>query len=187
MTVIPRRFVLESGDVVTLTARDVEERLVRETVFRLWVPDIEAVHKYLTTEQGFEVAAPSLHKGERYGLRKVLSDVWELHLRLYSDGFIDAEVGVRREYLEHLTPRRLNVVYEPFEYYRGVYDKLHIWYSPAGEWVVRVIDHLNVKLREPSTLTPWKPVVIGIVAAGLFTYALSRLSTGGGVEAGQGG
>ena len=47
-------------------------------------------------------------------MRNVLSDVWELHLRLYSDGFIEAEVEVRREYLEHLAPRRLNVVYEAF-------------------------------------------------------------------------
>jgi len=179
ITVIPRRFILESGDVVVLTARDVEEKLTRDTVFRLWVPDVDAVHEYLASKQGFETATPSAYKGEKYSLKKVLSDVWELHLRLYGDGFIDAEVEVRREYLEHLAPRRLNVVYEAFEYYRGVYDKLHLWYAPAGKWVVKVIDHLNVKLREPDTLTPWKPIVLGIVVAGLFAYALSRLAKGG--------
>jgi len=179
ITVIPRRFILESGDVVVLTARDVEEKLTRDTVFRLWVPDVDAVHEYLTSKQGFETATPSAYKGERYSLRKVLTDIWELHLQLYSDGFIDAEVEVGREYLEHPTSRRLNVVYEAFEYYRGVYDKLHLWYVPAGKWVVKVIDHLNVKLREPDTLTPWKPIVLGIVVAGLFAYALSRLAKGG--------
>ncbi len=179
ITVIPRRFILESGDVVVLTARNVEEKLVKNTVFRLWVPDIEAVYSYLINVQSFETATPSTYKGEKYSLRKILSDVWELHLRLYSDGFIDAEVEVRREYLEHLTPRRLNVVYEAFEYYRGVYDKLHLWYAPAGKWVIKVIDHLNIKLREPDTLTPWKPIVLGIVVAGLFAYALSRLAKGG--------
>jgi len=112
-------------------------------------------------------------------LRKVLSDVWELHLRLYSDGFIEAEVEVRREYIEHLASRRLNVVYDAFEYYRGVYDKLHLWYVPAGKWIIKVIDHLNVKLREPGTLTPWKPIVLGVVATGLFVYALTRLTKGG--------
>ena len=179
ITVLPRRFVLESGDVVVLTARDVEEKLVENTVFRLWVPDIEAVYNYLFNVQGFEAATPSIYKGEKYSLRKVLTDVWELHLRLYSDGFIDAEVEVRRGYLEHLTPRRLNVVYDAFEYYRGVYDKLHLWYAPAGKWVIKVIDHLHVKLREPDTLTPWKPIVLGIVAAGLFAYALAKLAKGG--------
>jgi len=163
-----------------LTAHDVEEKLVKNTVFRLWVPDIETACSYLVEVQSFEVAAPSIHKGERYSLRKVLSDIWELHLRLYSNGFIDAEVEVRRECLEHLTPRRLNVVYEAFEYYRGVYDKLHLWYVPTGKWVIKVIDHLSVKLREPDALTPWKPIVIGIVATGLFAYALSRLAKGGG-------
>ncbi len=48
ITVIPRRFILESGDVVTFTARDVEEKLVKNILFKLWVPDIEAVYKYLT-------------------------------------------------------------------------------------------------------------------------------------------
>ncbi len=178
MTVIPRTFILESGDVVVLTARDVEERLVRDTVFRLWVPDIEVVYRHLVDRQGFESAVPSMNRGEKYSLRKVLSDVWELHLRLYDDGFIDAEVEVRREYLEHLTSKRLNVVYEAFEYYRDVYDKLHLWYVPAGKWIIRIIDHLNVKLRVPDTLTPWKPIVLGIVAAGLFIYALSKLTKG---------
>ena len=38
MTVIPRRFILHSGRIVTLGAVDVEERITRETLFRLWVP-----------------------------------------------------------------------------------------------------------------------------------------------------
>jgi len=179
ITVIPRRFILESGDVVVLTARVVEEKLIKDTLFKLWVPGIEAVYRHLINVQGFELTTPSVYKGEKYSLRKVLSEVWELHLRLYSDGFIDAEIAVRREYLERLAPRRLNVVYEAFEYYRDIYDKLHLWYVPAGKWVVKVIDHLNVKLREPDTLTPWKPVVLGIVTTGLFVYALSRLTKGG--------
>ncbi len=179
VTVIPRRFILESGDVVVLTARDVEEKLVKNTLFRLWAPDVKAVYEHLTNVQGFEVATPSVYRGEKYSLRKILGDVWELHLRLYSDGFIDAEVEVKREFLEHLTLRRLNVVYEAFEYYRGAYDKLHIWYVPKGEWVIKIVDHLNVKLREPDTLTPWRPIVLGTVAIGLFVYALSRLAKGG--------
>ena len=81
--------------------------------------------------------------------------------------------------MEHLTPRRLNVVYEAFEFYREAYDRLHIWYAPAREWITRVIDHFHVKLREPDTLTPWKPIVLGVVVAGLFMYALSRLVKGG--------
>ena len=113
VTMIPRRLTLESGNTVTLTALDVEEKLVKDTVFRLWVPDVEKVYRHLVEKHGFETAAPSIPKGERYSLRKVLSDIWELHVRLYDDGFIDAEVEVRRELIGHLF-RRLNVVYEAF-------------------------------------------------------------------------
>jgi len=31
ITVIPRRFILESGNIVVLTAVDIEEKLVRDT------------------------------------------------------------------------------------------------------------------------------------------------------------
>ena len=55
VTAFPRKFVLQSGRVVTLTASAVEEKLVRETWFRPWIPDVEAVHRYLSEEQGFEV------------------------------------------------------------------------------------------------------------------------------------
>jgi len=138
VTMIPRKFILESGDTVTLKAIDVEEKLVKDTIFKLWVPDVEAICKYLIEKQGFEHVASTIPKGERYSLRKALGDVWELHLRLYDNGFIDAEVEVRREYLEHLN-KRLNVVYEAFEFYRGLYDKLHIFYVSAGEWIVKII------------------------------------------------
>jgi len=179
VTIVPRRFTLESGSVITLTAIEVEKRLVKDTLFRLWVPNVEEVYKHLVEEQGFKLATPTVPKGEKYSLRRALSDVWDLHLRLYDNGLVDAEVEVRREFMEHLTPRRLNVVYEAFEFYRNVYDKLHILYVPAHKWVVKIIDHFYVKLREPNTLTPWKPVVLGVVVAGLFTYALLKLTKGG--------
>jgi len=177
-TVIPRRFILEDGTEATLTARDVEERLTRETLFLLWVPCIDTVYSHLV-RQGFEKAVPAKSKGEKYSLRKPLDNTWELHLRLYREGYIEAEVEVRREYLEHLTAgKRLNVVYEAYEYYREAYNKLHIKYTPADKWITKILDHLNVKLRPPNTLTPWKPIALGIIAAGLFTYALHRLEKG---------
>ena len=44
---------------------------------------------------------------------------------------------------------------------------------------VIIIDVFHVKLREPDTLTPWKPIVIGIVVAGILSYALLKLTRGG--------
>ena len=63
VTMIPRKFILESGNTVTLRAIDVEEKLVEDTVFRLWVPDVEAVYKHLVEKQGFENAVPAIPKG----------------------------------------------------------------------------------------------------------------------------
>jgi len=179
ITVVPRKFVLESGEIITLTAEEVVEKLTKNTMFKLWVPDIEKIHEHLIEKQHFEYATPSIPKGEKYNLRKKLNNVWELHLRLYKGGFIEAEVEVRREFIEHLTQKRLNVVYEPFEFYREAYDGFHLLYTPRNEWIIKIIDHFYVKLREPDTLTPWKPIVLGIVAVGLFAYALLRLSKGG--------
>ena len=57
-TAIPRKFILDSGEVVILTARDVEEKLVRDILFRLWVPDIEAVYKYLEMHKASKQPCP---------------------------------------------------------------------------------------------------------------------------------
>ena len=178
ITMIPRKFILETGETITLKAIEVETKLVKETVFRLWVPNIKTLYRYLVKEHGFEKAFPAIPKGEAYSLRKPLDDVWELHLRLYSNGFIDAEVEVKREYLEHLT-KRLNIIYEAYEFYRDVYNKLHILYAPTRKWITKIIDHFYVKLRDPDTLTPWKPIAIGIAVAGLLTYALLNLTKRG--------
>jgi len=50
---------------------------------------------------------------------------------------------------------------------------------PKRRWVVKIFDYFHVKLREPDTLTPWKPIVLGIIVAGLFVYASSKLAKGG--------
>lgn len=171
---IPRKFVLESGDVVVLTEKDAE-RLIKDTLFRLWVPDIDSVYEYLVNVQRFEQAVPAMPKGEKYSLRKALDNTWELHLRLYSNGFIDAEVEVRREYIEHLTSgQRLNVVYEAYDSYKAMYDKLHLWYVPSRNWVTSIIDNLSLELHEPGRLIPWKPIVLGVVASVVVAYKLLK-------------
>lgn len=177
---VPRRFVLDSGEVVTLPAEVVEDSLVKEPLFLLWVPSrlIEVLHAHLL-KMGFEEAFPSLPKGEVHSVRRLLEDPWELHLRIYADGFIESEVEVRREFVEHLGDRRMYVVYEAFEFYRDLYDTFHVYYRPSGKWVVKVLENFRVRVRPPQSLTPWKPVVAGVAAlatVGLLIYALNRFS-----------
>ena len=120
-TYIPRRFVLDDGEEVVLKAIDVENMPKMGPMFKLYVPwdTVDKVHSHLIN-LGFEPAYPSVSKGEKYTVRKKLYSPWELHLRVYGDGFIEAEVEVQREYLQHLGDKRIYVVYEAFEYYQEV-------------------------------------------------------------------
>ena len=172
--------MLDNGEVISSNIYLIENILSKEPLFLLYVPpdQIDMIYKFLRYEMNFEKAFPTIPKGERYNIRKKLVKPWELHLRIYPNGFIESEVEIQREYLEHLNQRRLFVVYEPFKYYYHVYDKLHIYYKPKKKWIIKVIDNFHIKLNPPETLTPWRPIITGIVAlstAGFLTFALSRL------------
>ncbi len=175
-TLVPSRFVLDDGRVMALSAKVAEEALSRETCFLLYVPpnNIDDVYSHLKRE-GFEDVTLSICKGEKYSVRLPLTHPWELHIRLYDNGFIESEVEIQREYLEHLERRRINVVYEPFQWYNDIYDRLHIFYRPERRWVIGVREHLRVKLNPPQELTPWVYAVAGAVVIGLLTYCLYKL------------
>ena len=182
-TYVPRKFVLDDGRVVPIFSSDVEKILIKKPLFLLYVPPshIDGLHNYLREHMGFEEATPALPKGEKYTVRKILSYPWEHHLRLFENGFIEPEVEVQREFFEHLGQRRLFIIYEAFEYYRGFYENLHIFHNLTRKWVINVLDHFKVRLRPPQSLTFWKPVVAVAGAAltvGVLLYALSKLSKG---------
>ncbi|GBC75050.1 hypothetical protein HRbin06_00361 [archaeon HR06] len=93
---------------------------------------------------------------------------------------MESEIEVQREYLEHLGDKRIYVVYEPFEYLRDIYNNFHLIYK-GDRWVMKVIDNFRVALRPPKSLTPWKPIIVSLVAfasIGILAYTLDRLSKG---------
>lgn len=181
-TYIPRSFTLDNGEHVELEASEIEEKMSSEPLFLLYIPPdrINDLREALKSRGFYE---PVLHvsKGEVYSLVKRLREPWELHVRVYEGGFMEAEVEVSREYVEHLGPYRVYVVYEAFSYYSHVYDKLHVLYKPSRAWVISVKEHFRVRVRPPKLLTPWKPIVASAAAAtalGMLAYALSRLERG---------
>lgn len=183
-TYVPRRFVLDDGSIVSTFSSDVEKILIKKPMFLLYVPPsrIDGLHNYLREHMGFEEATPALPKGEKYTVRKILSYPWEHHLRFFENGFIEPEIEVQREFFQHLGERRLFIIYEAFEYYRGFYESLHIFHKPTGKWLINVSDHFKLKLKPPQSLTSWKPVVAvaGVaLTVGVLLYALSKLSKGG--------
>ena len=181
-TLIPRRFVLDNGEIVELKAVDLEERIRKEPLFLLYVPPsyINNIYRVLKL-LGFAETALRVSKGERYSLVKKLDEPWEHHVKIYGNGLIESEIEVGRDYVEHLGDCRIFVIYETFNYYSRAYDKLHILYKPLNRWITEIIDHFHVRIRPPKILTPWKPIVVTAAVAvtlGILAYALSRLERG---------
>jgi len=69
----------------------------------IWTPYLDRAKEVLIKE-GFRDTPLQIWKPEQvFGLVKPLDDVYEIHVRGYQDGTLDAEIEVPREYLEHLT------------------------------------------------------------------------------------
>ncbi len=161
-TLIPKKFVLDNGKIVSLTSEDVES--MKEPLFLLYVPKSpEEIYEHLKG-RGFENAKPAVKKGEVFSIRKRLDHPWELHVRIYRNGFMDGEIEVRREFFEHLGKRRLFVVYEIYDYVKEISD-LFVVYKPERRWIVRIESNFVVRLDPPERLTPWMPMVVGLSLA----------------------
>jgi len=177
-TYLPREVVYFDGTSAILP----EDYVLKEGNLRLFVPKIkieEVVNTMKTS--GFHEEKLEVYKGEKYSLVMKFYDIWNLHVKVYSDGFIDSHFEVSREYLEHINYETIPSVYEPFEFYRTAYDKLHIFDNVTKKWIKEVRSNYLVTLNPPSTITPWKPisVIAGVLAGiGFIAYALSRLDKG---------
>ncbi len=177
-TYLPREVVYFDGTSAILP----EDYVLKEGNLRLFVPKIkieEVVNTMKTS--GFHEEKLEVYKGEKYSLVMKFYDIWDLHVKVYSDGFIDSHFEVSREYLEHINYETIPSIYEPFEFYRTAYDKLHIFDNVTKKWIKEVRSNYLVTLNPPSTLTPWKPisVIAGVLAGiGFIAYALSRLDKG---------
>lgn len=177
-TYIPRKFILDDGKVIQLTTKEIKEKLTKETLFQLYVPPEHTEEIYKTLKlQGFTKPELYLPKGEKYSLAKELYKPWELHIRIYENGFIESEIEISREYIQHLGNYRINVVYEAFNYYKETYNMLHIFYKPQRKWIIKIEDNFHVKIAPPKLLIPWKPIVAGIAiitTIGFITHTLSK-------------
>jgi len=177
-TYLPSEVVYFDGTSAILP----EDYVLREGNLRLFVPKnkIEDVANSLKAS-GFHEERLEFYKGEKFSLAMKFYNIWELHIRIYEDGFMDAHFEVSRDYLQHLNYPTIPSIYEPFEFYRSAYDKLHIYDAVAKKWIKEVRSNYLVTLNPPRALTPWKPisVIVGALAGiGIIAYALSRLDKG---------
>ncbi len=177
-TYLPREVMYFDGTTAVLP----RDYVLKEGNLRLFVPKnkIETVVSALKSS-GFKEVSLEFTKGEKYSLSMKIYNIWELHVRIYQDGFIDGHFEVSRDYLEHLRYPTIPSIYEVFDFYRIAYDKLHIFDSVAGKWIKEVRTHYLVTLNPPRSLTPWEPIAIvagALSAVGIIAYALSRLDKG---------
>ena len=156
-TYLPSEVVYFDGTSAVLP----EEYVLKEGNLRLYVPKwkVEDVANALKGS-GFHEEKLGPYKGEKYSLAVKFYDIWELHVRIYPDGFIDSHFEVSRDFLGHLNYETIPSIYEPFEFYRTAYDKLHIFDSVARKWIKEVRSNYLVTLNPPGSLTPWKPIAV---------------------------
>jgi hypothetical protein len=178
VTQIPCEFKTEDGETHTLTALDIQKDISQRPLFKNWVPadKLNKLKDYLIN-LGFEVPLLALPEGEVFGVRKLLSPIWELHIRGFKDGSIESHVEVNREYFEHLTDLRVFVAYEAYQTYKPMFPKFYLQYAPTQKFVTSISENFEVEVPPPSTMTAWKPIVGGLAIVGLATvlaYFLTR-------------
>jgi hypothetical protein len=176
LTYLPRTVELDDGTQIILGEKEVLGGALRLYVDLPSLKDgLQSLVSHLM-EKGFTERQFRIQKGEKYSLSKLIRWPWELHIRVFSEGFIDGEVEISSEYFEHHSESRTSVIDEVYEYYKDLYEALYIFSINDDLWLYNILDYYQVDLTPPSTLTPWKPIVIGIVTAAIggAVYVLSR-------------
>jgi hypothetical protein len=128
---------------------------------KIWLKRVEQ----MLIEEGFRDTPLQIQKPNQiFGLVKKISDIWEMHVRGFENGSLDAEVEVSRDYLEHWDNRyRRSAINELTE----LLDQYSIQYEITGEPI-----RLDLRIEHPNTLTEWKPLLtLGIVIGVLFGIA----------------
>ncbi|MCD6099625.1 MAG: hypothetical protein J7K33_03475 [Candidatus Marinimicrobia bacterium] len=105
--------------------------------------------KELLKREGFQHTPLQIWKpGQVFGLVKKVKDPWEMHVRGFEDGHLEAEFEVSRDYLEHLDDRHR----------RSAARELSLVLSEHGipHTIESNSSNIKLNLEVPKTLTPWK-------------------------------
>jgi hypothetical protein len=172
----PKEIELENGDIIRLEESDMKD----ERFLAIIIPaeETRSFASYLH-DHGFTDAQPSWFQGEKYGLSRIVNDPWELHIRIFENGFLFPHIEIRRDFTQHLNDKYVWPVYfEAMEYVYSFTDKYDLLYLKTNKRVIRIVTKTSVKLTPPSKLTEWKPLVyfgIGVVAGALTAYGVFKL------------
>ncbi|ASJ02924.1 hypothetical protein A3L09_06470 [Thermococcus profundus] len=131
-------------------------------VYGVSLADIEQILR----REGFQDTLLQVQKpGQVFGLVKRLNPPWEMHVRGFEDGHLEAEIEISRDYLEHLND----------SYRRSAATELSQLLSKYGiPHTVKRDSNVKLDLEVPETLTPWKPIVAALGVIILTSYILRK-------------
>jgi len=143
----------------------IEMEYEKVKVYGVGLADIEQILR----EEGFQDTLLQVQKpGQVFGLVKRLDppwEIWEMHVRGFEDGHLEAEIEISRDYLEHLDDR----------YRRSAGTELSQLLSKHGvPHVVERGGNVKLDLEVPETLTPWKMIAVALGVIALALYVLSK-------------
>ena len=158
----PKNIVLEDGRTIHIET----DKISDESLFSLFFPEKSTDRIAINLiKNGFHDATPSFFKGEKYSMARELTFPWELHIRLFNYGKqygkIFAHVEISRKYFEHLFIIQPSV-FDPFEFYKGIYKKFIVMHEPSGKTVKEFRGNYKVTLIPPEDLIEWMPVVLNL-------------------------
>ena len=158
----PKNIVLEDGRNIHIET----DKISDESLFSLLFPEKSTDRIAINLiKNGFHDATPSFFKGEKYSMARELTFPWELHIRLFNYGKqygkMFAHVEISRKYFEHLFIIQPSV-FDPFEFYKGIYKKFIVMHEPSGKTVKEFRSNYKVTLIPPEDLIEWMPVVLNL-------------------------
>ena len=158
----PKNILLEDGRTIHIET----DKISDESLFSLLFPEKSTDRIAINLiKNGFHDATPSFFKGEKYSMARELTFPWELHIRLFNYGKqygkIFAHVEISRKYFEHLFIIQPSV-FDPFEFYKGIYKKFIVMHEPSGKTVKEFRGNYKVTLIPPENLIEWIPVVLNL-------------------------
>ena len=116
--------------------------------FRVRVEEIKRFEEVLRGE-GFRDTLQIVEENQVFGLAKNLNRIWQIHVRVYSDGRVKAEIEPRWVYLEHLiTPS-----YPAHSWLNSFLRKHTIGFEQKNPTPLECL-HPNIKI--PLSLTDWR-------------------------------
>jgi len=132
------------------------------------VSDLEMVKDALLREGFVDAGLLQIQKpGQVFGFVKRIDGRYEVHVRGYIDNTLDDELEVSREYLEHL-------FYGSQPCYETLIEILNKYDIPYE--LVKPIPPC-LESPQPRTLTPWKPIAIGLTIIGAVGIALYLINS----------